>query len=87
MQDKKEEYQEGRQGSGSAENKGEPRSDQQLNDQPGSQKQQISEAIGEDARRVSTIGELGGRSGRDDQSGGSGDAMEDQNTGQATEKF
>ncbi|RYZ20872.1 MAG: hypothetical protein EOO16_15145 [Chitinophagaceae bacterium] len=73
------------QGSGSAENKGQGR-EQQVSQgaQPG--KQEVSREAGISRRDVSSIEELGGRSGRDDYSGGSGDDMESQSTGSATDR-
>jgi hypothetical protein len=71
------------QGSGSAENKGQGR-EQQVSPQPG--KQQVGREAGISQRDISSIDELGGRSGREDYSGGSGDDMESQNTGSATDR-
>ena len=74
-------------GSGSAENKGGNRSEQQqplqaLSDQ---QKQDIENEIGTGA--VVGLHDLGQASGRDDASGGSGDRMEDTSTGEPTDRF
>lgn len=75
-------------GTGSAENKGGDRSEQvnKKKDLSRGDKQDIASQIGEPARRVGSIRDTGALSGRDDSSGGSGDRMEDQNTGQATDR-
>lgn len=73
--------QNGRQGTGSAEQTGREREAQQQNSQ-----QNISEEMGNDKDRLSSIEELGGFSGRDDYAGGSGDDMSSENTGDATDR-
>ncbi len=75
------------QGSGSAENRGQDRADQlspATGEAPRTEK--IKESLGNDSGRLSSIRELGGLSGRDDISGGSGNRMEEQSTGQQTDK-
>ena len=81
-------FQTGQEGSGSAENKGQSRTAQQagntkLNQQ---QRQDIGNQLGNDKGRLADLDDLGARSGRDDASGGSGDHMENQNTGEATDR-
>ena len=76
------------QGSGSAENRGEDRKAQRhpmthISDE---QKQQIGEDIDEGNHAIADLGELGMLSGRDDQSGGSGDGMSEQSTGEETDR-
>ncbi len=76
-------------GSGSAENKGQSRQDQQqpmqqLSDE---QKQDIEQQIGAAPGSVVGLHDLGAASGRDDASGGSGDRMEDTSTGEPTDRF
>jgi hypothetical protein len=81
----KEELQQGKQGSGSAENTGRDRQDQMGNTGLSEQdKQTIADQIGENKESVVGLKDLGAASGRDDASGGSGDRMEDQSTGGAT---
>jgi hypothetical protein len=75
-------------GTGSAEQTGRDRSEQQsqkthISDDD---KQDIASAIGEDSSRISTIEELGGLSGRDDSSGGTGDHMEQQSSNEPTDR-
>ena len=73
------------QGSGSAENQGQGR-EQQVNRGQEGDKQQVSQEAGLAQRDISSIEELGGRSGRDDYSGGSGEGMETQSTGAPTDR-
>ncbi|OLY92949.1 hypothetical protein SAMN05444008_10445 [Cnuella takakiae] len=74
-------------GSGSAENQGRSRIEQRqpMRDVTEEQKRDIEQEIGTGSGSVAGIGELGGNSGRDDASGGSGDGMENQHTRQATD--
>jgi hypothetical protein len=76
------------QGSGSAENTGRDRQEQlhRNKDLSGHDKQNIANEIGEKPADVSSLRETGQLSGRDDSSGGTGDQMESQNTGQATDR-
>jgi hypothetical protein len=75
-------------GTGSAEQTGRDRTDQQSQKTHISpdEKQDIASAIGEDSSRISTIEELGGLSGRDDSSGGTGDHMEQQSSNDPTDR-
>jgi hypothetical protein len=72
------------QGTGSAENTGRNR-EEQVNQSMGGQ-QDISSAPGLSKQNTTTIEELGQRSGRDDYAGGFGDGMDDQDTGQGTDR-
>ena len=88
MGNNKEQIQESQQGTGSAENRGQNRNEQQqlntrLTDE---QKQDIGNQLGNDRNRVVSLDELGQLSGRDDSSGGSGDRMENENTGKETDR-
>lgn len=75
-------------GTGSAENRGDSRQDQQQNaDQNESTRQNVSEQLGDESVPVSSVRDLGGLSGRDDASGGSGDDMENTSTNEPTERF
>ena len=76
-------------GSGSAENKGQPRSEQQQPMQHVSEqdKSAIEKEIGTGAGSVVGLHDLGAASGRDDASGGSGDEMENTATGTPTDRF
>jgi len=81
-------FQTSQEGSGSAENRGESRSEQQakntkLNPQ---EKRDVASQLGKGKNRVADLDDLGMRSGRDDASGGSGDRMEDESTGEATDR-
>jgi hypothetical protein len=88
MDTKKEQVQQAGGGSGSAEQTGRDREEQRLptTETPEERRQNIASQIGESESRVSSINELGGLSGRDDSSGGSGDRMEEQNSGDATDR-
>jgi hypothetical protein len=88
MEQNKETFQQAQQGSGSAENMGQDRSAQQnsntvLSDE---EKQNLAAQMGEGPNAVVGLKDLGALSGRDDASGGSGDRMEDQSTGAATDR-
>ena len=79
--------QQGQEGSGSAENQGRSREDQMAqNTDAQDNRQDIKDALGNDANRLSSLKEMGALSGRDDAAGGSSDRMEEQNTGQATDQ-
>ena len=84
----KEQLQQGQQGSGSAESLGKDRKDQwnESADMTEQDKEAIAAEIGVDKDEVADIKSLGGLSGRDDNAGGSGDGMENQSTGQATDR-
>ena len=88
MKTSKEQFQSAQQGTGSAENRGEDRS-QQTNQNTDLSKQErtdIAAQMGKGPNPVTSIKEMGGMSGRDDAAGGSGDRMEEQSTGERTEK-
>jgi hypothetical protein len=75
--------------SGNAESKGQERSEQKnkgtkISDE---NRQKVAAQMGKGPNRIADIEDLGGMSGRDDSSGGSGDRMEDQSTDQNTERF
>ena len=74
-------------GTGSAENTDRDRNDQQnpKTDLSNEERRSIASEIGEDESRISSIKDMGGISGRDDASGGTGDGMENQSTGQTTD--
>jgi hypothetical protein len=80
---KNDQMQRGTDGTGSAEQTGRDRSEQQMNP-PG--KQEIGNAIGEDSSRIASLDELGANSGREDASGGSGDRMEGEDSGSETDR-
>jgi len=78
----------GQQGSGSAENKNEGRQSQQnpmthLSDQD---KQKVAGEMAKGPNPIADLSDLGALSGRDDAAGGSGDRMEEQSTGDATDR-
>jgi hypothetical protein len=79
----KDQMQQGTDGSGSAEQTGRERSEQQFKH---TDKQKVSADIGESRDRIADPGELGAFSGRDDSSGGSGDGMENENSGSSTDR-
>ena len=76
------------QGSGSAENEGGNRGEQEnnlsrLNDQD---KQKIAAEISEDKSRIADLNDLGSLSGRDDYAGAPGDDMGNENTNEETDR-
>lgn len=75
-------------GTGSAENKGQGRSEQvsRTKDASRGDKQNLASEIGEHPSRVASVRDTGGLSGRDDSAGGSGDRMEGENTGKTTDR-
>jgi len=78
----------GQQGSGSAENQGQDRSSQKndkavLSDE---ERKNLAAQMGEGPNAVIGLKDLGALSGRDDAAGGSGDRMEDNSTGNATDR-
>lgn len=81
-------FQTSQQGSGSAENKGQSRSDQQAKNVELSQqeKQKVASQIGEKKNKIADLDDLGMRSGRDDYAGGSGSRMENESTGEPTDR-
>jgi hypothetical protein len=76
------------QGSGSAENKGEDHDAQRqpMEHRSNKQKQQTGEDIDEGNHDIADLGELGMSGTSDEQSGGSGDKMNEQSTGEKTNK-
>jgi len=81
---KKEQFEQGKQGTGSAEQTGRDRNEQLQQGTESNQK--IASQIGEEKGRVGSLNDLGAMSGRDDASGGSGDRMENESTGEATDR-
>ena len=75
-------------GSGSAENKGQDRQEQvsRNRDLSGQDKRNVARDIGEAPSRVGSIRDTGALSGRDDSAGGSGDRMDQESTGDPTER-
>jgi len=76
------------QGSGSAENKGQDRNAQQnsktvLSDE---ERQNLAAQMGEGPNAMVGLKDMGALSGRDDASGGSGDRMENESTGEPTDR-
>lgn len=88
-QTNKQDNQQSLHGSGSAENKGQDRSEQKNKGTSvsGEERQKIAAQMGKGPNRIADIEDLGGMSGRDDSSGGSGDRMEDQSSNQKTDRF
>ena len=74
-------------GSGSAEQTNRDRNEQKLQGSASEGgKADIASQIGEKQSDVKTISDLGGMSGRDDASGGSGDRMENESSNEQTDK-
>lgn len=88
MDNKDQDKNKSQQGSGSAENIGRSRSDQQnkMRDLSDNEKQDIGSQIGESENRIADLRDLGQLSGRDDAAGGSGDRMENESTGKETDQ-
>lgn len=88
MKKNKEPFQTSQQGSGSTENKGQDRSEQQNNKTVLSdeERQNLASQLGEGLNAVVGLKDMGALSGRDDASGGSGDRMEDSSTGDTTDR-
>lgn len=76
------------QGTGSAENTGEERSQQfnEMSELSLEERMNVADQIGVPARDVIDASATGAASGRDDAAGGSGDRMEEENTGDATDR-
>jgi hypothetical protein len=76
-------------GTGSAEQTGRGRQEQKTptTDRTGQEKADVASQIGENKNDVRTIEDLGGKSGRDDAAGGSGNQMENESSNESTEKF
>jgi hypothetical protein len=86
MDNNRDQIQRSQQGTGSAENKGESRSRQlNRNSQSDQDKQNMSGGLGRDSGQLGNLRDLGALSGRDDSAGGSGDRMENENTGEETD--
>ena len=75
-------------GTGSAENLGHDRVDQfnELSELSLEERMNVADQIGVPVQNVSDAAALGTASGRDDASGGSGDRMEEQSTGEETDR-
>jgi hypothetical protein len=88
IMEKKESMQKSQPGTGSAENKGQDRSEQvsKSKDLSREDRQNIAKDIGEDPSHIASLRDTGALSGRDDSAGGSGDRMEEQSSGEATER-
>ena len=86
MENNREQFQQ--QGTGSAENTSQQRTEQLNNTKDLSQqdKQDIADQINESPDAVTDLRELGQLSGRDDAAGGMGDDMENQSTGEPTDR-
>jgi hypothetical protein len=82
----KDQFQQAAGGSGSAEQTGRERSEQQNQNTNRTEKEDIASQIGEKSSDVSSIRETGGLSGRDDASGGSGDRMENESSNERTDR-
>jgi hypothetical protein len=76
------------QGSGSSENKGGMREEQmnKMTETSRQERSNIASQMGKGPNPLTDIKEMGGKSGRDDASGGSGDRMEEQSTRQETDR-
>ena len=76
------------QGSGSAENLGRDRKEQfnELSELSLEERMAVADRIGIPTEDVSDAGETGAMSGRDDAAGGSGDRMEEERTGEETDR-
>jgi hypothetical protein len=83
---KKEQLDQSKSGTGSAEQTGRDRTEQrqEQKDVDQQKRQDVASQIGESANDITSAKELGQMSGRDDASVGSGDGMENENTGERT---
>jgi hypothetical protein len=88
IMENKDSMQKSQPGTGSAENRGQGRSEQKnrSKDMSQSDKQDLASEIGEEPGRIASQRDMGVLSGRDDSSGGSGDWMEGENTGKDTDR-
>ena len=84
----KDQFQQSQRGSGSAEQTGRDRNEQKLpqTNMDDEQRQDVAGQIGEDRNKISSIPQMGGLSGRDDASGGSGDRMENESSNEQTDR-
>jgi hypothetical protein len=87
MEQDNQKFQQSQQGSGSAEQTGGNRKAQHhpMTDLSWQEKKEIGKEAGTPAP-VTSIKDMGGMSGRDDASGGSGDDMENESSGESTDK-
>lgn len=88
MEHTKEQFEQSKKGSGSAEQTGRDRSSQEnknatLSDQ---ERQNIAGQMGEGSNPVTSLKDMGAMSGRDDAAGGSGDRMKQESTGEPTDR-
>jgi hypothetical protein len=83
---KKEQLDQSKSGTGSAEQTGRDRAEQRQEQQDvdQQQRQDVGNQIGVSSNEITSAKELGQMSGRDDASGGSGDDMENENSGGRT---
>jgi hypothetical protein len=87
MEPNKKPFESTQQGSGSSENQEQGRQAQQHNKTilSDEERENLAAQMGEGPNAVVGLKDLGALSGRDDASGGSGDRMEETNTGDATD--
>jgi len=80
--------QQSQQGSGSAENTGGERNHQfnEMTELSLEERMNVADQIGIPVDNVADASQTGAMSGRDDAAGGSGDRMEDENTGERTDR-
>jgi hypothetical protein len=85
---KKEDIQSSQQGTGSSENRSNPRDEQrnQTTHLTSDQRKDMSQQAGLGRDRMTSIEEMGGLSGRDDYAGGDNDDMSNQNTNERTDR-
>ena len=88
MANEREDNQQVQPGTGSAENAGNDRTEQlnELTELSLEERMAVADKIGVPTEQVSDISDTGMLSGRDDAAGGSGDRMEDENTGKETDR-
>jgi hypothetical protein len=88
MENKQNNGQQSQPGTGSAENTGRDREEQmhKKTDLSENERKDIASEIGEDPDKIASIRDTGAMSGRDDASGGTADRMEQQSTGEATDR-
>ena len=88
METNKKPFESSQQGSGSAENKGQDRNTQQNSKTVLSEeeRQNLAAQMGEGPNAIVGLKDMGALSGRDDASGGSGDRMENESTGEPTDR-
>ena len=88
MENQRDRDQQRQPGTGSAENVDQPRQNQfnEMTELSLEERMNVADQIGVPARDVTDASATGAMSGRDDSAGGSGDRMEEQNTGQPTDQ-